>query len=501
MAKIKYKDRLKVLFVTSEAAPLAKAGGLGDVAGSLPKVLARDYHMEVRIVLPKYKSINMEKFPAEQIMNDIKLKMPNNHSEKMDVYKTYLPGTIIPVYLLDMPELFVGEDVYDHNVQGRDTHIPFVYFSKAAIELVKAMDWKPDIIHIQDWMMGLIPKWLKTTYLDNAFFKDTSVVLTVHNIAYQGKLDYKSAKLFGLKKSQFKRVSKFNPSDEINILGEAILNSDMINTVSPNYARELLTKKYGFGLQKLLRFKKKNFTGILNGIDYSNFDPRTNPDTPVKYWIENLDKKVENKLILQKKFGLTQSPDLPLICAITRLTHQKGLDLIDDVLKELTDMGAQFIILGSGAESIEKIFIKAEKEYPKAVAAEMRFDADLAQTIYAGSDMLLMPSRFEPCGLSQIIAMRFGTIPIVRHTGGLADTVTDGTTGFVFRHYDKNAFLWAIRRAVDVYYNQKDHWRKMQTNAMKEDFSWTSSTKKYLWLYKKAIQNHKQFLKARDESK
>jgi starch synthase len=180
---------------------------------------------------------------------------------------------------------------------------------------------------------------------------------------------------------------------------------------------------------------------------------------------------------------------------VSRLTAQKGLDLVEDVLKELVDMGAQFVILGSGSEKIEKIFIKAEKDNPKSIEAEMEFDANLAQTIYAGSDMLLMPSRFEPCGLSQIIAMRFGTIPIVRKTGGLADTVRDGYTGFVFKDYDKGAFLWAIRRAVDVYYNQKDYWRKMQIRAMKKDFSWKASAKKYIWLYKKAIQNHKLFIK------
>lgn len=495
MAKIKYKDRLKLLFVTSELAPLAKAGGLGDVAGSLPKVLAKDYHMEIRIILPKYKCLDLEKYPAEQIIHDLEVRMPNNQFKKVNVYKTYLPDTIIPIYLIDMPYLFVGEDIYHHGIQGREPWIPFIYFSKAALEIIKSMDWRPDIIHIQDWMIGMVPKWLKTLYKEHSFFENTANVLTIHNIYYQCKLENSQARLLGLKKRDLKEPSKFTKKKQINILAEAILNSDMVNTVSPTYARELLTKKYGFGLQKLLKFRKKDFTGILNGVDYSNFDPRTNPDTPVKYWINSLDKKAENKLFLQKKFGLTQSAELPLICAVTRLTGQKGLDLIEDVMKDLVDMGAQFIILGSGSEKIEKVFIKAEKKYPESVEAEMQFDANLAQTIYAGADMLLMPSRFEPCGLSQIIAMRFGTIPIVRQTGGLADTVRDGFTGFVFRHYDKDAFLWAIRRAVDVYYNQKDYWRRMQITCMKKDFSWKTSAKKYIWLYKKAIHNHKEYLK------
>lgn len=494
MAQIKYKDRLKILFVTSELTPLAKAGGLGDVAGSLPKVLAKDYHMEIRIILPKHKCIDDKKFPSEQIIHNLKVRLPNYKFRKINVFKTFLPETVVPIYLIDMPDLFVGDSVYNHRVQGRESAVPYIYFSKVALELVRAMDWQPDIIHIQDWMMGMIPKWLKTLYQERPFFKNTASVLTIHNVASQGKLVFNQAKIVGLKRGELKKPFKFNKRKEINILGEAVLNADTLNTVSPTYARELLTKKYGFGLENLLKLRKKDFTGILNGIDYSSFDPRTNPDTPVKYWIDSLDKKVENKLYLQKKFGLTQSADLPLICVVSRLTAQKGLELIEDVLKDLMDMGAQFIILGPGQESIEKIFIKAEKEYPKSVEAEMKFDANFAQTIYAGADMLLMPSRFEPCGLSQIIAMRFGTIPIVRKTGGLADTVRDGYTGFVFRHYDKNAFLWAIRRAVDVYYNQKDYWRKMQINCMKKDFSWKSSAKKYLWLYKKAIRNHKEFL-------
>jgi starch synthase len=397
-----------------------------------------------------------------------------------------------------LPDLFGGDSIYSHNVQGREPILNYIYFSKIALELVRSIDWQPDVIHIQDWMMGMIPKWLKS-YKDDKFFSKTATVLTIHNIKYQGDLEYNMARTLGLRKKDFYETYKLNHKKEINILGEAILNAEAVNTVSLTYARELLTKKYGRGLQKLLKFRKKNFTGILNGIDYSYFDPRTNEDTPVKYWIDSLDKKVENKLFLQKKFGLTQSPDLPLICVVSRLTSQKGLDLIEDVLKDLVNMGAQFVILGSGTEKIEKIFIKAEKKYPKAIEAKLEFDANLAQTIYAGSDMLLMPSRFEPCGLSQIIAMRFGTLPIVRKTGGLADTVRDGYTGFVFKHYDKNAFLWAIRRAVDLYYNDKKQWRKMQINAMKKDFSWKASAKKYIWLYKKAIRNHKEWLKEQKE--
>jgi len=498
MAKTKYKDRLKVMHVTAELTPLAKAGGLGDVAGSLPKELAREFHIELKIVLPKYKFIDNQKYPSELIMKDIKIKNTYGRYEKISVWRAFLPDTIVPIYLIEAPKYFNGDLVYKHDARGMNPTFPFFFLSRAALELAKALDWQPKVIHCHDAMVGMISKWLKTIYKDDPFFKEISTVLTIHNLKAQPKPKISEARYLGLKRRDFKKIRSFLNEDKINVLAETIDNADILNTVSPTYAREIMTKKYGFGLEKLLKLNKGKFTGILNGMDYSNFDPRTNDDTPIKYWINNLDKKVENKLILQKKFGLTQSADLPLICVISRLTSQKGLDLIEDVLKELVDMGAQFVILGSGSDKVEKIFIKAEKKYPKAIEAEMEFDANLAQTIYAGADMLLMPSRFEPCGLSQIIAMRFGTIPIVRKTGGLADTVKDGYTGFVFNDYDKNAFLWAIHRAVDFYYNQKDNWRKMQIRAMKKDFSWKASAKKYIWLYKKAIRNHKEWLKKQE---
>lgn len=496
--KDKYKDKLRVLHIVSELTPIVKFGGLGDVVGSLPKELAQEFHVEIKIVLPFYSSIDQERYPAETIIDDVKLKGPDGKFYKVTIGKTFMPGTIIPVYLVECPKVFIGRGIYFLPPKNRNRS--FTFFSFIALNLIKIMDWQPDVIHCHDGMMGMVPKWLNFSFKSSPFYKNIASVLTIHNLKYQPKFNLSEIKQLGLKKGDFKEIKNFLRIDSINVMAEAIENASMVNTVSPTYAKETFTKKYGFGLHLLLKKHKSKYTGILNGIDYSNFDPRYNEDTPVKYWIDSLDKKVENKLYLQKKFGLTQSAELPLICVVSRLTSQKGLDLIEDVLKDLMDMGAQFVILGSGAEKIEKIFIKAEKQHPKAIEAEMEFDANLAQTIYAGADMLLMPSRFEPCGLSQIIAMRFGTIPIVRKTGGLADTVRDGYTGFVFKHYDKNAFLWAIRRAVDIYYNDKDQWRKMQINAMKKDFSWKSSAKKYIWLYKKAISNHKAWLKQREEN-
>ena len=498
MAK-KYKEKLRVLHVASELAPIVKAGGLGDIVGYLPKELAREFDIDLKIILPKYKIIDTEKFPTELIIKEVSIEMPDGKWKKLSIWKTFLPETIIPVYLIDAPNIFVGDGVYGHKVPGMPMSYPFLFLSWVALKILKIMDWQPDVIHNHDSLTGMETVWLKKIFNADPFYNKIATVLTIHNLKHQMNFSPAIVHELNLKRKDFKKMGIKYDKKGFNVLGHSIENADMVNTVSPTYARETLTKKYGQGLNKILKAKKSNFTGILNGIDYSNFDPRTNEDTPVKYWIDSLDKKVENKLILQKKFGLTQSPGLPLICVVSRISSQKGLDLIEDVLKDLVDMGAQFVILGSGSDKIEKIFIKAEKKYPKAIEAEMEFDANLAQTIYAGADMMLMPSRFEPCGLSQIIAMRFGTIPIVRKTGGLADTVRDGYTGFVFRNYDKNAFLWAIRRAVDLYYNDKDQWRKMQINAMEKDFSWKSSAKKYIWLYKKAIRNHKAWLNEQEE--
>lgn len=505
MAKNKYLKPIKILHITTELTPLAKAGGLGDVVGYLPKAMAEESSVDIKIIMACYKTIDLKAYAAELIIDDWKVELPYGKKKiKVSVWKTYLPETSIPVYLINFRNFFASGDggLYLNNIGTSYEDIPYFlynFISKITLDLIKVMDWYPDVIHYHDSFEAMISKWLNIKYKNHKSYRKIATVMTIHNLATQPKGKLSAAHKLGLKRKDFSRVNKLLRTKEINLTAEAIDNADMINTVSPTYAKEVLTKKYGAGLNKLLKMHKKQFTGIVNGIDYTDFDPRTNKDTPVNYGVTSLHKKVENKLFLQKKLGLTQSAELPLICAVTRIVGQKGIELIEDVLKDLMDMGAQFVILGSGYDSkLEKIFIKAEKENPKEIAAEIGFDANFAQTIYAGADMLLMPSRFEPCGLSQIIAMRFGTIPIVRKTGGLADTVKDGHTGFVFHNYDKNDFLAAIRKAVDCYYNQKETWLKMQIRAMKKDYSWEKSAKKYLWLYRKAVANHKFYLDNQD---
>ncbi len=481
---------LKVAILAAEAAPFAKAGGLGDVIGSLPQALAGTEKVETKTFIPLYKSIDPEKWGLESIIKNMQITLPRGTKIQLTVWRGFFPQTTTPIYFLEMPRYFIGKGVYDHKQQGRDNSIPFLAFTYAALETLKALDWQPDIIHAHDWHVSMAGKWLHTLYQTSPFFNKAASVLTIHNLAYQGKVGWHMTKFLGLKRSDFYVERQYAKFKGINVLATGLEAADMINTVSPTYAREITTKRYGASLDRLMRTKKKRLTGILNGIDYTVFDPTHDKSLVTRYSVKTLNKKIENKIALQQRFSLPITPDIPLICIVSRLTNQKGIALVDEAIPMMMDLGAQFIILGNGSERVEKIFIKAEKKYPEQLAANLKFDAELAQLVYAGSDILLMPSKFEPMGLSQIIAMRFGTIPIVRKTGGLADTVIDGKTGFVFKHYDANALMWAIRRAVDVWYNHKEVWLAMQKRAMKKDFSWKYSAKKYITLYRKAIRYH-----------
>jgi starch synthase len=480
---------MNVAILAVEAAPFVKNGGLGDVIGSLPKALG-DIGVNTKVFLPKYKFLDPEKWQLELTIRDMSVILPRGTEIKINVWRGFFPDSEAPIYFLDIPRYFIGESVYDHQTTGRKANVAFLAFTKVAFEVMKAMDWQPNVVHCHDWHVAIGTKWLHTIYKDDPFFAHTASVLTIHNLIFQERLGWHMTKFLGLKRNDFFIERQYCNFKGINLMAAGIEAADMVNTVSPTYAKEIMTRRYGAGLDKLIKTKKKRLFGILNGIDYTVFDPMHDKSLVAHYSVNNLDKKIENKMELQRRFGLPISPDIPLVSIISRLTPQKGIDLVDEAIPELIKLGAQFIILGSGSDKIEKIFIKAEEEYPQQVAASLEFDAELAQFVYAGSDMLLMPSRFEPMGLSQVIAMRFGTVPIVRKTGGLADTVADGKTGFVFKHYDANALIWALRRALDVWYNHKQVWRAMQKRGMKKDFSWKYSAKKYVTLYRKAMRYH-----------
>ncbi len=481
---------LKVLFVAAELAPLAKVGGLADVAGSLPKALKK-LGVDIRIAIPKYKIIDPQKYPMKRIARKIKVFF-EGREEFFDLYFTFLPKTKIPVYLVNHPKYLGGDGIYyskDALPTGTATEAHrFIFFTKAVSEILKPLKWEPDIFHCHDWH-GALPLLVE---IKNREYR---TLLTIHNFAYQGSYDMDSVlKMLNLTEKDWPTFKTRDQWGNFNSLQQGILNADLINTVSPTYAKEILTKEYGCGLEETLKERKKDLFGILNGIDTDVFNPETDPKIFTNYNLSTLNFKALNKIHLQKISKLSINSQIPLLGLISRLAEQKGIDLIIEIFEKMMQLDLQFILLGVGDPNIERILKEKAKRYSQKFSLHLKFDAELAQQIYAGSDIFLMPSRFEPCGLGQMISMRYGTIPLVRETGGLSDTVTPTFsnsqlkvgTGFVFKEYKANELLKTIKKASKIYQNKKV-WLKLMTNAMKQDFSWHVSAKKYLQLYKKLI--------------
>jgi len=471
---------MKVLFVTSECTPLAKVGGLADVAGSLPPAL-RKLGLDVFIALPFYGFISREDKSLKPLSKDLKINF-DGKEESFSLWQTLLPGSRVPVLLIENDKYFGGKSVYieeDASSGGSEAEAArFLFLSVVGIKIGQLI--KAQIIHCQDWHVALVPFLVKQKKL-----KDIKTFLTIHNLAYQGI--YQAKIVNRLLDTDF-------PEEEVNCLKMGILNADLISTVSPSYAKEILTKEYGSGLEKYLKKRKKNLVGIINGLDLETWNPSTDPHIKSKYSIQSLEKKKENKTYLQKKFFKKANPDTPLLGIVSRLAEQKGFDLIEKIFPQLMKEGINLFILGKGAPQYQKLLEDKAKEYPEKFGAKIGFDEELAHQIYAGADIFLMPSSFEPCGLGQLIAMRYGTVPLVRATGGLKDTVSSvkikkGKTtgsGFLFKDYGAENLLKTIKDALDVY-KDKEVWRQVQENGMKQDFSWEKSAKKYLKIYKELI--------------
>jgi starch synthase len=459
---------LKILFAASELTPIAKVGGLGDVIGSLPKALKK-MGADVRVVIPKYGAINKEFLPAAPTYFEILVD-----GERVDVFETLIPGSDVKVYLLDNKRFFAENGIYFSKsafVDSSEEIERFLFFSKAVSKIFGKMDWAPEIIHCHDWHTAAIP------YLLKEMKAPVKTLLTIHNLANQGKWDADMISDFlGIKLNQLK----------FNILGSGIENADMINTVSMNYRGEVLTEEYGEGLAGALLKRKENFYGILNGLDYDFFNPEKDKNIKANYSLGKLSGKREDKIDLQKILGLKQDENAPLFGLVSRLTGQKGVDLACEIIPDLVSSGCQIAILGVGEEEYESKLAGLADAYPENVSSNIKFDASLAQKIYAGCDMFLMPSKFEPCGLGQMIAMRYGTIPVVRKTGGLADTVKEGITGFLFDDYSKEKLWQAVLKSLS-FYREKNKWKKLMKNAMAQQFSWEKSAREYIFLYKKLL--------------
>ena len=479
---------LKILVVSAEVAPFAKVGGLADVAGALPKALRAMGH-DVRVVMPRYGSIDVEKYGLRRVVSN--MGVPLAHQPvNADVLEGRI-GESVPIYFIENQQFFGREGMYGF----WDDDARFIFFSRAALEMLRAIGFQPDVIHVNDWHTAVIPNMLARLYASEPFYADIATVLTIHNLAFQGVFGYGTLHLADLDPWGLIKAGIPGLDDIVNLLGRGLFFSDVVNTVSNRYAEEILTPEYGEKMDPLLRVFRGKLHGIINGIDYEVFNPLTDASIATRYDTNTTEKKVDNKLALQKEVGLPQDPAIPVIGLISRLYDQKGLDLIANIMWGLMRLNLQLIVLGAGDARYEEMFRASARDNPRKVAATIGFKPVLAQHIYAGSDLFLMPSRFEPCGLGQLISLRYGTIPIVRATGGLADTIADWDpvkqtgNGFVFSAYDHWDLYAQVVRALETF-RQPALWRRLQANAMSTDVSWANSADKYVRLYHAAIANH-----------
>ncbi len=475
--------KTKILFVSSEAHPFAKSGGLGDVAYSLPKALVKT--TDIRVIMPKYSTIHDKYCSSMEFVSKFTTKV-SWRERYVGLFK--MEYDKIPFYFIDNQDYFAREASYGYF----DDAERFAYFSRAVIDSIEHMDFVPDIIHCNDWQSALVPVFLKAFYYEK--YKDVKVVYTIHNLKFQGVYGKEIlGDILGLDDYYFNEERlKFN--DAISFMKGGVIFSDHVTTVSNTYANEIKYPFFGEGLHGLFQELDYKVTGIVNGIDYDTFNPRRDKELAVKYGVSTRAKKVGNKLALQKELGLVEDENIPIIGIVTRLTGQKGLDLIAHILEELLLLDIQLVVLGTGDLQYEDLFKYYAHIYPSKLSANIMFDSALAKKIYAGSDLFLMPSLFEPCGLSQLISMRYGTIPVVRETGGLKDTVTpynefEGTgTGFGFENYNAHELLEILKYALKIYEN-KEKWDGLVKNAMERKSSWANAAKEYKKIYKQVMDN------------
>ena len=475
---------LRVLFLTAEAAPFAKTGGLADVAGSLPKALAALGH-DVRVVMPAYASIERALQEGRRGLRAIgpTMRVPILGGIAAGAMEAMLPGSTVPVHFIAERTLFDRPDLYGY----ADDAYRFAFFSRAALHFaVEVRQWRPDIVHAHDWHAAPAILWLSTSGRLDERYRGVPTLLTIHNLLHQGRTTTDILRYLG---AGGPHIWEEAPG-EVNLMARGIYHATMINTVSPTYATEILRPEGGVGLDGLLRYRQFDVHGILNGLDEDVWDPARDAHLASVFDADSMDRRAENKRVLQVRLGLPVRPDVPLVTMVSRLDVQKGVDLAAPVVSWLLERGdgeAQFAVLGSGAAEYEQAFHRLAGRYPQRAAAVLSYDPALAPLMYAGGDVFVMPSRFEPCGLGQLIAMRYGCVPVVRATGGLADTVQDGVTGFTFGPYERGAFLEALQRAIAVYRTAPDQWRAIQRRGMEQDFSWAASARRYQQVYEWAV--------------
>ena len=473
----------KILLLASEAVPFIKTGGLADVVGSLPKNIDREF-FDCRVMIPKYLCIKEEMSQKMEYITNFYMNYLGQ-DRYVGIFKAEWEG--ITYYFIDNEYYFSGWSPYGDWLWDLQK---FCFFEKAALNALPVIGFQPDLIHCHDWQTGLVPVYLKDAYAGGDFYRNIKSVFTIHNLKFQGVWDVKTVQMLSELSDYYFTPDKLEAYKNGNMLKGGLVYADAITTVSNTYAEEIKTPFYGEGLDGLLRARANSLRGIVNGIDYSEFDPETDPHIEARYNLKDFRKeKKKNKLALQRQLGLPEDEGKFMIGIVSRLTDQKGIDLIQCVMDDLCQDDIQFVVLGTGEERYENMFRHYDWKYHDKVSAQIYYSDPLAHRIYAACDAYLMPSLFEPCGLSQLIALRYGAVPIVRETGGLKDTVEpyneyESTgTGFSFANYNAHEMLSIIRYAEAVYYNKKREWNKLIDRGMSRDFSWKTSAAKYQELY------------------
>jgi len=477
---------MNILFVSSEVTPFAKTGGLADVSGALPKALEK-LGNSVKVVMPRYYGIDRSKL--EKVPMALGVDMGSLGEVWCGVYKSFLPGSSVEIYFIEHEGYFGRSGLYDDDGMAySDNDVRFIFLSKASLKLALALDFKPDIVHANDWHTASIPMLLKTVYKNSDFFKDTKSILTIHNLQHQGMFDKSAMEILGIGWEHFNPYA-LEALGGVNLLKGGVAFCDALTTVSKKYAKEIQTPEYGFGLEEHIRAYSYKLFGILNGVDYDEWNPEIDHYIVKNYSINSLEDKIENKRELQDIFGLVPSDEVALIGFVGRFAKQKGIELISSCIEGLLQLDVQIVMLGSGEKWAEGFFSDIAYRFPERFGCFVGYNNELAHKIEAGSDMFLMPSLFEPCGLNQIYSLKYGTLPIVRATGGLDDTIVNYEAGknvgngFKFYEASANALYHTVKWAVEVYKDEKDEFVKMQKRAMKEHFSWIDSAKRYQEVY------------------
>lgn len=489
-------SQFKIWYLSSEVSPFAKTGGLADVTAALPKSF-KTKNQEIRVMMPKYKTINERKYILREVirLKDIPVTI-NNVTKIINVKSAFLPESKVQVYFIEIPEYFGRVGLYNDNTTGKeyaDNAERYAYFCKGAIETLKILSWRPDIIHCNEWQTSLVPFYLSTMYKDDEFLQGIKTVFTIHNISNQGIFKKGLGTRLDIDSSLSEEGGPFEQNGNLNLVKGAMEYSDWIATVSETYAKEICSdEKYGFGLGKFLADRADKFTGILNGVDYSVWSPKTDKFIPFRFSDEDLSGKLQNKQALLTRVNLEYNEEMPVVGMITHLAEKKGFDLLLEALPDLMDLNIQLVILASGDKKLQKQIQSMINKFKNKISLNTAYDETLSHMIEAGSDLFLMPSAHEPCGMNQMYSLKYGTIPIVYKTGGLADTISeinveDGTgNGFVFEKYKSKELSKTVKRALKLL-KKKDQWSEIQYRVMKEDFSWDTSTDKYLDIYANLI--------------